>query len=354
MSERLASEIGMRPQATIGATEMAELLAALNVVGYEPAALGETKRADALPDDLAPRTPASLAVMHFDRAARCTGDRLIGLHAGAHVKPRGALVHLMMSSASLRAALAAMERFSAILVDTFRVRLERRDATARLVCDLGDPILADDRHVVDYALMATAHVLRGTIGAAFRLHHVCVRHDPAPGEAEEAVRAFECPVRFRQPWDCLVFHAADLDVRPEVANPLVAEQMEKFALALAARAAPPAVSVGVADAVRAGLAAGVRADRRSVARRLGMSDATLMRRLAEARTTFKAVREGVLWEVVDALMTNPSLKIEAIATSAGFTDSAAFAKAVRRRAGCSATAYRRRIAARLRRRQRTG
>jgi AraC-like DNA-binding protein len=36
-------------------------------------------------------------------------------------------------------------------------------------------------------------------------------------------------------------------------------------------------------------------------------------------------------------MNHPVVKIEAIATSAGFTDSAAFAKAVKRRAGCSAT-----------------
>ncbi len=51
-----------------------------------------------------------------------------------------------------------------------------------------------------------------------------------------------------------------------------------------------------------------------------MSDATLIRRLAEEGTSFKEVRDAVLWETVDALLSNPSLKIEAIAWSVGFAD----------------------------------
>ena len=78
-----------------------------------------------------------------------------------------------------------------------------------------------------------------------------------------------------------------------------------------------------------------------------MSAATLIRRLARGRTTFKAVRDTALWEVVEALMSNPALKIEAIGLSIGFSDAAAFSRAVKRRAGCSPLFYRRRLAARL-------
>jgi AraC-like DNA-binding protein len=79
-----------------------------------------------------------------------------------------------------------------------------------------------------------------------------------------------------------------------------------------------------------------------------MSDATLIRRLAEEHTSFKEVRDAVLWETVDALLSNPSLKIEAIALSVGFADGAAFAEAMRRREGCSPSVHRARLARRLR------
>jgi len=77
-----------------------------------------------------------------------------------------------------------------------------------------------------------------------------------------------------------------------------------------------------------------------------MSHRTLQRRLANQRTTFKAVRDTVLWDVVKALMSNPALKVETIAMSAGFGDAAAFSKAFKRWAGCTPTFYRDRLATR--------
>jgi AraC-like DNA-binding protein len=78
-----------------------------------------------------------------------------------------------------------------------------------------------------------------------------------------------------------------------------------------------------------------------------MSDRTLQRALEEEQTTFKQVRDAVLWEVVEALLSDPSLKIEAIALSTGFGDLAAFSKAFKRWAGCTPTEHRQRIIARI-------
>jgi AraC-like DNA-binding protein len=52
---------------------------------------------------------------------------------------------------------------------------------------------------------------------------------------------------------------------------------------------------------------------------------------------------GVVREVVDALLSNPRLKLEAVALSVGFADGAALGKAVRRWTGCSPAAYRKRL-----------
>ena len=71
-----------------------------------------------------------------------------------------------------------------------------------------------------------------------------------------------------------------------------------------------------------------------------MGTRTLERRLAEKGTTFRALRDATLWEAAEVLLSNPSLKIEAIALSVGFSDVAAFSKAFRRWKGYPPTRFR--------------
>lgn len=313
--------------------EMAELGAALRALGYaDPVAANPAHPAH----DTAARVPADLATRSFEAAERALGDPLVGLRAGAQVRPRGALVHLIMSAPTLRDSLHYLERFSRILIDALQVRLVPEDSATLLVFSIDDLQLAAHRHLLDYSLLATASVLRGAMGDAFCIAGVRRRRARAPFDLDEHARLFQCPVLFAQREDCLVFESPTLDIAPRVANPLVAEQMEKLAVALAGRVALPASSrARVEAAVRAELAQGRRAQRAHVAMRLAMSEATLSRRLAQEAITFKQLREVVLWELVDILLANPRLKLEAIALSVGFGDAAAFSKALKRRTGYS-------------------
>jgi AraC-like DNA-binding protein len=134
------------------------------------------------------------------------------------------------------------------------------------------------------------------------------------------------------------------------ANRSIADEIEKFAAALSTRITPRAtICERVEQATRALLAAGVRADRATVAKRLGMTSRTLQRRLEDERTNFRALRDAVLWEAVEVLLSNPSLKIEAVALSVGFSDVGAFSKAFRRWKGYPPTHYREVALARSRR-----
>jgi transcriptional regulator GlxA family with amidase domain len=71
-----------------------------------------------------------------------------------------------------------------------------------------------------------------------------------------------------------------------------------------------------------------------------MTTRTLQRRLADERTNFRALRDAVLWEAAEVLLSNPSLKIEAVALSVGFSNVAAFSKAFQRSKGYRPTRYR--------------
>jgi len=58
------------------------------------------------------------------------------------------------------------------------------------------------------------------------------------------------------------------------------------------------------------------------------------------------VRAAVRRDIVEALLSNPLLKIEAVALSVGFADVAAFSKAFKRCAGCAPAQYRKQVTAR--------
>jgi len=190
------------------------------------------------------------------------------------------------------------------------------------------------------------------MGSSFRLHHVRLRHESI--DAVEYERLFGCQVRFRQPHDALVFDRADLDRVPRMANLDVTAQIEKHLTVLADQMnATLRCRDRVSAIVSESFAAGMRIERSAVSRRLGTSPAALVRRLAAEGTTFRAVREDVQWQVAQTLLAEPEIKLESVALSLGFADGAAFAKAARKRFGCSPTEYRRRVLRRRGRRSST-
>jgi AraC-like DNA-binding protein len=331
---------------TVGAPEVGDLLTALHALGLPPAALC---RAVGLTltvlRDATARLPASVPVRLLAEAAARTNDPLIGLHAGQVARPRGLIAYLLLSHPRLAEGLRQVAQFSSLPLDTLRMELRRRPHPVSLVIDPGEA-LEEPQHLTDYLLMLVIRLLQRTVGADFAPREVHVRHAPW-SDLSAAARAFGCVVRCRQPENRLVLPAGALQARSHLGNPLIADQIAQFAESLRARKALPATFHDRVAAVTRGLLIrGVRADSTTAARELHVSERTLRRRLADEQTTFKAVRDGVLWEVVEALLSNRALKVEAVALSVGFADVAAFSNAFKRWAGTSPTQYRERLVAR--------
>lgn len=284
--------------------------------------------------------PSSAILQLFEDLAEQTGDPLLGLHTGEAAEPRGPLDHLLMSCPSLEDALLRCRRFGPLLVSSMRIDVERDGGRFVVAYDLGDSALTS-RHFDDYCMMATARSLRRATGEEFGILEVHLRYeDDAHRTAVE--RAFGCPARFGEPVDRLVIPVSAVTRSGRMSNPLIAEQIERFAEALLPReAAPSTFTEQVTRAARTLLSSGVRAERRGICRQLGVSERTLHRRLAEEGANFRAVREKVLWDLAEALVAESDLKLEAVALSVGFNDAAAFSKAFKRRAGCSPIEYRR-------------
>lgn len=330
----------MKPsRATIGGINVLDALDALGRLGIETDRLGAAVGLDR--DGLSSldaRVPAIKVAQLFAEAERVSGDRFVGLHAAERADHRGPLIYLFMSSPRFEDGLRLGARFSPLVLDTLRITIEVEAERAATVFYLDDPSVAASRHIVEYLLLAFFRGVRRVIDA-HRLLEVHVRHAD-PGGAAELSRAFGCPVQFAQSDDRLVYPRDELSTASHFANPRIKEQLEKFATL-----ATPATTLRdrVAGVTRAFLARGLRADAGTVARRLGMSERSIQRGLRDEQETFRTVRDAVVREVVEALLSNPRLKLEAVAWSVGFVDAAALAKAVRRWTGCSPAAYRQRL-----------
>ena len=329
------------PQATVAGIHLLDILDALEALGVQPgrlcSAAGLQVASLHAPEV---RLPAGMAVRLFAEAERLTGDAVVGLHAGERARPRGPLIYLLMSSPRLEDGLRQVARFSRLVVDTLRVAVDVHGEQANLVFDLGDPRLETSRHTIEYLLMASFRSVHRVVEETFRLDEVHFRHADGNTGAEVA-RAFGCPVRFLQRDNRLVYPLCQMHAASPFANPRIAQQIEKFA----ATAIPAAtLRDRVANVAREILAAGHRPDKTTVARRIGMSERSLQRRLRDEQATFRVVCDVAVRQVVEALLSNPRLKLEAVALSVGFADGAALAKAVRRWAGCSPAEYRKRLA----------
>jgi AraC-like DNA-binding protein len=328
---------------TVGNTEMLDLLDALAKVGVGVDAAARASGIDVAALRRGQPASGQSLVRLFDHAESVSGDSLIGLHAAEHAQPRGPLAHMLMSGSTLEDVLMRCRRFGPVLISTMRIDFRRRTDHFVFSYEFGSDELDDCGHLAPYILMNTARALRRAVGDDVQLLAVCLRH-PDGGARAEIERAFGCPVRFLEDDDCLLIPHTMTDREPAMSNPLIAEQMERFAEALLPRTEPaPSFIEQVAQTTRALVSMGVRAERRQVGRRLGVSERTLHRRLAEEGSTFRHVRDAVLWELSEALMSDPELKLETVALSLGFGDAAAFSKAFKRRTGRSPMQYRRQL-----------
>jgi AraC-like DNA-binding protein len=329
----------MPGESTIASLHITVLLDALAALGADVkalrtgAGLGERDLRD--PDA---RIPSARFLKLLERASWQLRDPMIGLHAGARAEVRGPLFYLLLSSASLGEGLRKFTRFARVTLDTGEFRISRDSGVVSLTVEPGDPAITQSRHACNYMMGAVLGGLRRAV-PGFRPLGVELMQE-RPGTQDDAERMFGCPVRFKAPRNVLRFPDAALLSVPAAANPAIAEQVVRYTESLMSRLESTTAADRAAAAVRRLLVEGRRADRRVVADRLHMSERTLQRRLGEEGTSFKAVRDRVREETARALLSNASLKVEAVGLSVGFAEAASFTKAFTRWAGQSPTRFR--------------
>jgi AraC-like DNA-binding protein len=328
--------------ATVGSINASDLLEALRRLGAAGPRL--LRSVGLTPEDLRDpeaRVPSSKVLALFETAERQLRDPLVGLHAGESVHTRGPLFYLLLSAARFNEGLDLLARFARVSLDTQQMGIDISGDIVSLTVDPGDPAINQSHHAIDYIMGAILGSMRRAV-PGFRPTGMDLAHRQV-GDRAEVERAFGCPVRFNCRRNVLRFPVSTLKRTPVAANTAIAAQIKSYSAALLSRVISDKMWDRAADVIRTLLVDGVRADRRMIARRLFVSERTLKRRLRQEGTTFKAVRDRVRVETARALLTNRVLKVEAVARSVGFAETASFSKAFARWSGYSPTRYRERL-----------
>ncbi|TVV73911.1 AraC family transcriptional regulator [Sphingomonas solaris] len=257
------------------------------------------------------------------------------------------LLYTMTAAATLGDAIGLLERFRKLVWGDRGVTLSGA-GSGRVLLTLDQPLRADVAGLVSdlWSLSVLLTEFEFLIGGAIKGAAGAVRQ-PACLPAGSMALLFDRPIACDAETLTLALPERYLR-RPVVAR---AGQVGAFLRQLVPRtvgaeAPPRELSTLVEGMIRADVSQGGAGPGtlESVAARLGVSVATLRRRLDGEGQTFRAIRERVLDGMERAWLAD-GMAIDEVAARLGYSDAFAFRRAFQRRHHCSPSAYRRQAAA---------
>jgi AraC-like DNA-binding protein len=261
--------------------------------------------------------------------ALCVGARL---HAATH----GPVGTAVATAPTVRDALHVMTRYGWVRSPHFRMHAAVERDELRLV--LEEQVALDEaerRALRDLVLLSTQGLLEAARGRP--LHDDARVELPGPA-ARHHQPWFHAPVRYGRREAAVVIPVAWLDDACPLADPIAwAESMRRIVLEERRLAGAWVARVEQQVAAQRG-----RPDLDEVARALHVSRRTLVRRLADAGTTWRAVLEARQKRQAAALLREPGLGVAEVAWTLGYQDPSNFGRAFRRWFGVSPGTYRRR------------
>lgn len=276
-------------------------------------------------------------------ACRNAPDPHFAFRAGLryHATAYGAYGFAILSSTDFRQAIRFALEYHQLASPLVEVAFEEagRDAawTLWVARDLRiDAALASFLIEMQVGIHLSLH--RDAMGPHFSPREIEFAHAPraSPGTY---VPLYPCPVHFGRPRNRFIFDASWLDKEPPQGNKLT------YAAVLAwcdVHLRQAVLNTGVSGRVRRILLANLFRPLKleSVASQLNLSARTLRRKLAEHRTSFRAIEDELRREVAVRLLDETVLTHEEIAESLGYSNAANFRHAFRRWTGKSPGRFR--------------
>jgi AraC-like DNA-binding protein len=289
------------------------------------------------------RVSQQLVAELLQEAVHRSGERDLGLLAarGFESAHFGIDEYLARTRPTLRTALENSGRYLPLLLDgascTFHV--DGNSAYLRLRLH---PVLGQFEAAYEFALAVGVLRSRRITGVETLAPREVHFTHPRPASIARHEALFGCPVRFAAPIVQVIIPIEQLELRMPQAEPALRELLERQANAMLERL-PHATSYSAqVQALASGELQESSAER--VARRLGMSERTLHRKLAAESTSYRDIIEQARKRAALRYLAQER-PIEQIAFSLGYASAQSFQRAFRRWTGTTPGAYQRRLRA---------
>jgi len=288
----------------------------------------------ALLEDVTARIDEAQYDRLHELALDATDDPALGLH----LAERGRLgaFHLIGFLAehcrTIRDALGVLSRYRRLLSDAPPPVLAEEGDAAILTLHFVEGSARGNRLRAEFGVTAVVRIGQATLGLTEAPLRVEFCHH-APPYADEYTRILQCPVEFGRDAHRIHLRRAILD-QPQIhANRDLFHLLESRAASdLASLESTRPLSVR-ARAVIVEHYDGTRPAMEEVARRLGISERSLRRRLHDEGKSFADVVDDALAELARHLLHDPSLTIQEVADRLGFSEPSAFHRAFKRWTG---------------------
>ncbi|MFZ9126038.1 MAG: AraC family transcriptional regulator [Steroidobacteraceae bacterium] len=299
------------------------------------------------PEDLVKlqgKVPLRSYLRLMERAAELANDPLIGARMGRSCGPEtlGAVGFLFLSSRTLGEALTDFCAYLNLLQDTtdFRFTQDREHITFNYqIYGVGD---LDCRQDVEFSLALTSRLIRMYAGGNVEIGSISFRHSPS-APISEYERLLRTEVRFEQDSNTVRLAARMSRIPSHNVDSTLASILKDF---LDKELEQQGLIRSLQDQVRQVLISNQvpgPVTARRMARYLGISEASLYRKLKSEGRTFGNLLDETHFELARHYLDESALPITQIAHIIGFAESASFTRAFSRwSGGLTPSAYRRR------------
>ncbi len=330
--------IAARPTSTVSGFALRGALAALRARSIDSEhALKQSGLSENDPDDRHRRISAVGQARLVELAAEAAGDPAFGLHLAMETNPReaGLLFYAAAAAKDVREGLELFSRYSRVANDSVKVTVVPRPVGVTLAISYVGISRYRYPQIVEFQFAILVKALREVVGRSISPTRVLCAHARANGR-KEFDRFFGCHVEFTAPADAMDFSEETLNLALVTSDRYLLETLRPFCEA-ATRTHPSArgsLRSSVENEIYRLLPHG-RANLETVARALGVSPRTLLRKLAAEGTTFARGIDDVRHELSLQYLNSSNFTIAQIAWLLGYERPESFTHAFRRWSGRS-------------------
>jgi AraC-like DNA-binding protein len=293
-------------------------------------------------DDPDTRVEVRKQIKFLDLVANATGDDLLGFHLSQNFDPRkvGLLYYVFASSDRLDEALQRAARYSSIVNEGIRLTLRERKEEIGVVFEYRGVARRSDRHQIEFWIAGLLRACRQITSRRLTADRVTFSHR---GKVTAELSAFfGSEIKFGAGADEAVFSSSIRDIAIPSGDPYLNELLLRYCEEALSqqKASETSFGLNVENAIALLMPHG-KAHISEVARKLGIGQRTLARRLASEGLTFSGVLQGLRCELAKRHLSDDDLSISKIAWLLGYQDVSAFTNAFRRWTGRAPRAIRR-------------